>query len=59
MMNAVPPHITELVRGHKNINTAMGYKAVRPEEAIHSHQAFTTHRRGVQAMDVRQAGQLR
>ena len=33
-MNGMPPHIAQLVAGHNDINTTMGYKAVYPEEAI-------------------------
>jgi hypothetical protein len=45
IMNGLPPHICQLIMGHKNINTTMGYKAVYPEEAISSHRAFITRRR--------------
>ena len=30
----MPPHIAQLVAGHRDINTTMGYKAVYPEEVI-------------------------
>ena len=36
----MPPHIAQLVAGHRDINTTMGYKAVYPEEAINGHRAF-------------------
>jgi hypothetical protein len=45
VMNGMPPHIAQLVCGHKNINTTMGYKAVYPEEVINGHRAFITRRR--------------
>jgi len=45
IMNGLPPHICQLIMGHKNINTTMGYKAVYPEEAITSHRAFIARRR--------------
>jgi integrase len=45
IMNGLPPHICQLLMGHKNINTTMGYKAVYPEEAITSHRAFIARRR--------------
>ena len=44
-MNGLPPHICQLIMGHKNINTTMGYKAVYPEEAITGHRAFIARRR--------------
>jgi integrase len=34
IMNGMPPHIAQILLGHKNINTTMEYKAVYPEEAI-------------------------
>lgn len=40
IMNGMPPHIAQLLLGHKDINTTMGYKAVYPEEAINGHRAF-------------------
>jgi integrase len=45
IMNGLPPHICQLLMGHKNINTTMGYKAVYPEEAITGHRAFISRRR--------------
>ena len=45
VLNGMPPHIAQLILGHKDINTTMGYKAVYPEEAIISHRAFIARRR--------------
>ncbi len=45
IMNGMPPHIAQLIVGHGNINTTMGYKAVYPEEAINGHRAFIARRR--------------
>lgn len=45
IMNGMPPHIAQLILGHKDINTTMGYKAVYPEEAITGHRAFIARRR--------------
>jgi len=45
VMNGLPPHIAQVIAGHKDINTTMGYKAVYPEEAIQSHLAFLARRR--------------
>lgn len=39
VMNGMPPHIAQLVVGHRDINTTMGYKAVYPEEVINGHRA--------------------
>jgi len=46
-MNGMPPHIAQLILGHRDINTTMGYKAVYPEEAINGHRAFIARRRAL------------
>src|SRR5476649_1887762 len=45
IMHGMPPHIAQLVAGHRDINTTMGYKAVYPEEIINGHRAFIARRR--------------
>lgn len=45
IMHGMPPHIAQLVAGHGDINTTMGYKAVYPEEVINGHRAFIARRR--------------
>ena len=47
ILNGMPPHIAQLILGHKDINTTMGYKAVYPEEAINGHRAFLARRRAL------------
>jgi hypothetical protein len=47
VMNGMPPHIAQLVVGHRDINTTMGYKAVYPEETINGHRAFLARRRAL------------
>lgn len=47
VLNGMPPHIAQLVVGHRDINTTMGYKAVYPAEAINGHRAFITRRRAL------------
>ena len=44
VMNGLPPHIAQLIAGHRDINVTMGYKAVYPEEAIQAHRAFLARR---------------
>jgi len=46
-MNGMPPHIAQLVVGHRDVNTTMGYKAVYPEEVINGHRAFIARRRTI------------
>ncbi|MFB7715777.1 tyrosine-type recombinase/integrase, partial [Streptomyces sp. NPDC056105] len=45
VMNGMPPHIAQLLLGHRDINTTMGYKAVYPEEDNIGHRAFIARRR--------------
>ncbi|WP_199745496.1 site-specific integrase [Amycolatopsis sp. WAC 04182] len=45
IMNGMPPHIAQLLLGHQDINTTMGYKAVYPEEVVNGHRAFIARRR--------------
>ena len=45
IMNGMPPHIAQLVVGHRDINTTMGYKAVYPDEVINGHRGFIARRR--------------
>jgi integrase len=47
ILNGMPPHIAQLILGHRDINTTMGYKAVYPEEAINGHRAFLARRRAL------------
>ena len=47
IMHGMPPHIAQLLVGHRNINTTMGYKAVYPKEAINAHRAFIARRRAL------------
>ena len=44
-MNGLPPHIAQIIAGHRDINVTLGYKAVYPHEAIQAHLAFLTRRR--------------
>jgi hypothetical protein len=44
-MNGLPPHIAQIICGHKTIDTTMGYKAVYPAETIEAHRAFIARRR--------------
>jgi integrase len=45
VMNGLPPHIAQVIVGHRDINVTMGYKAVYPDEAIQTHLAFLARRR--------------
>jgi len=47
VMNGMPPHIAQLVAGHRDIGVTMGYKAVYPEEVINGHRAFIARRRAL------------
>jgi hypothetical protein len=45
VMNGLPPHIAQVICGHRDISTTMGYKAIYPAEAIEAHRAFIARRR--------------
>jgi integrase len=45
IMSGLPPHIAQVICGHKTIDTTMGYKAVYPAETIEAHRAFIARRR--------------
>jgi len=47
IMNGLPPHIAQIIAGHRDLNVTMGYKAVYPEEAIEAHRAFLARRRAL------------
>ena len=47
ILNGLPPHIAQVIAGHRDINVTMGYKAVYPEEAIQAHLAFLARRRAL------------
>ena len=46
-MNGLPPHIAQIIAGHRDINVTLGYKAVYPHEAIQAHLAFLARRRAL------------
>ncbi|UQX09888.1 site-specific integrase [Candidatus Mycobacterium methanotrophicum] len=45
ILNGMPPHIAQLILGHNDINTTMGYKTAYPAEVIRGHRAFIARRR--------------
>jgi hypothetical protein len=47
IMHGMPPHIAQLIAGHRDIGATLGYKAVYPEEVINAHRAFITRRRAL------------
>lgn len=47
VLNGLPPHIAQVIAGHRDINVTLGYKAVYPEEAIQAHLAFLARRRAL------------
>lgn len=54
ILNGRPPHIAQVIVGHRNINTTMGYAAIYPVDALEAHRAFIARRR-----DLRPAEQYR
>ncbi|MGW0775205.1 tyrosine-type recombinase/integrase [Streptomyces sp. NPDC002835] len=49
ILNGLPPHIAQVIAGHGNINTTMGYAA--PADAIEAHQAFIARRRALRPVE--------
>ena len=47
VLNGLPPHIAQIIAGHRDINVTLGYKAIYPEEAIQAHLAFLARRRAL------------
>ncbi|HUZ38560.1 MAG TPA: site-specific integrase [Streptosporangiaceae bacterium] len=47
VLSGLPPHIAQVIAGHRDINVTMGYKAVYPDEAIQAHRAFLARRRAL------------
>ena len=47
IMNGLPPHIAQIIAGHRDINVTIGYKAVYPDEAIQTHLGFLARRRSL------------
>ena len=47
VLGGLPPHIAQVIAGHRDINVTMGYKAIYPEEAIQAHLAFLARRRAL------------
>jgi len=47
ILHGMPPHIAQLIAGHRDLNVTMGYKAVYPEEVINGHRAFIARRRAL------------
>jgi Phage integrase family len=47
ILAGLPPHIAQVIAGHRDINVTLGYKAIYPEEAIQAHLAFLARRRAM------------
>ena len=47
ILAGLPPHIAQVIAGHRDINVTLGYKAAYPEEVITSHLAFLARRRAL------------
>jgi integrase len=47
VLGGLPPHIAQVIAGHRDINVTMGYKAVYPDEAIQAHLAHLARRRAL------------
>ncbi|MEU7225120.1 site-specific integrase [Streptomyces chrestomyceticus] len=45
--SGLPPHIAQVIAGHGDINTTMGYNAIYPSDAIEAHRGFIARRRAL------------
>jgi integrase len=45
ILAGLPPHIAQVIAGHRDINVTLGYKAVYPDEVIQGHLALLARRR--------------
>lgn len=43
--SGLPPHIAAKFCGHQQLDTAMGYAAIYPEDVVTHHRAFIARRR--------------
>jgi hypothetical protein len=51
ILAGLPPHIAQVIAGHRDVNVTLGYKAVYPEEVIKNHLAFLARRRAQRPTD--------
>ena len=49
--NGMPPHICQLLAGHKDINVTMNYNTIYPQQAINAHRDFIARRRALRPAD--------
>jgi len=47
ILAGLPPHIAQVIAGHRDINVTLGYKAIYPDEAIQAHLVFLARRRSL------------
>jgi integrase len=47
ILTGLPPHIAQVIAGHRDINVTLGYKATYPGEVITHHLAFLARRRAL------------
>jgi hypothetical protein len=51
ILAGLPPHIAQVIAGHRDVNVTLGYKAVYPDEVIQGHLAFLARRRALRPTD--------
>ena len=47
ILGGLPPHIAQVIAGHRDINVTLGYKAIYPEETVQARLAFLAGRRSL------------
>ena len=51
ILAGLPPHIAQVIAGHRDINVTLGYKAIYPDEVIQAHLGFLARRRALRPTD--------
>ncbi|GGW17777.1 tyrosine-type recombinase/integrase [Streptomyces rubiginosohelvolus] len=51
ILNGLPPHIAQVIAGHRSITTTMGYAAIYPKDTIEAHRAFIARRRALRPVE--------
>lgn len=51
VLNGLPPHIAQIIAGHREINVTLGNKVIYPDEAVQAHLSFLARRRALRTTE--------
>ncbi|MFF0143506.1 tyrosine-type recombinase/integrase [Streptomyces sp. NPDC005227] len=51
ILNGMPPHITQVIAGHENIETTLSYNTIYPSAVIEAHRSFIARRRKLRPVE--------